>query len=193
MAISCPSAQACVAVGSYSPQGDATAERPLVESLHNGSFALGTAPVARGTNAILCDVSCASATSCVAVGQSSLTATRSAPLVERWQGSTWTSTPGATAAGSSAGALVSVSCPTGAVCVAVGWEAQATTLPETPLVNRLAAGKVSALAVPSSPVAFSAALCATETQCTAVGSAGADPYIGRFSGSNWVASASPSP
>src|ERR1700735_382460 len=71
-------------------------------------------------NSALVAVSCASATSCTAVGQYLNTAGRTCTLAEHWNGSSWTVQDTPNPAGSSDRILAAVSCASPASCTAAG-------------------------------------------------------------------------
>lgn len=111
--VSCTSASACTAVGSY--QSAAGARGTLVERWDGTSWTIQPSPNVAQADSELVGVSCPSSNACVAVGFAG-----SSPLVERWNGSTWaiqsvTGPPGANAA-----ALSGVSCTSASACTAVG-------------------------------------------------------------------------
>ena len=117
MDLSCASTTACMAVwGDYNGGGRAR--------WWNGSTWKGTtlagpsgAHVARG----ILSVSCATATSCTAVGALVTGDPRKpAPLIEHWDGRAWTRTASALPASGHA-ALGGVSCTAARVCTAVGF------------------------------------------------------------------------
>jgi hypothetical protein len=67
-AVSCPTAHACIAAGSYNKQGDGSFARPLVDRLDGGRWHAETPPIPGYSNSPLEDISCASPTACTAVG-----------------------------------------------------------------------------------------------------------------------------
>jgi hypothetical protein len=119
--VSCTSAQACTAVGSYESRKDvirALAERWngsvwRVEATPEPSLPTGS-PVTAWT---LGGVSCSSARSCIAVGDVNGGAT---PLAESWNGSTWDVQPTPQLAGPGGSGFEGVSCSSGIRCTAVG-------------------------------------------------------------------------
>jgi hypothetical protein len=116
-AVSCTSAEFCVAVGYY--QDNALPAEPLIETYDNGTWSVtpGTGP-GKGGN-YLTGVSCSAAGSCVAVGYYSNEHTDRV-LVETLAGGTWSLTPAADL-GYGANELAAVSCPTSGQCYAVGY------------------------------------------------------------------------
>jgi hypothetical protein len=136
--------------------------------------------------AYLSGVACPSATSCIAVG----TAGR-VPLVERWNGSAWTTLDVPTIAGAVASILNAVSCPSPKSCIAVGtattrtashvllehWDGRRWTIKPSPDPG-------------SSPWRFGGVSCATSDMCVAVGTAQFSghfhPFALRWNGSRWA-------
>lgn len=117
--VSCTSATACTAVGdSDSLSGDV----PLVERWDGTSWTVQTAPspVVRAY-AALHGVSCASASSCTAVGDfNDFTTTGPTAFAEHWDGTTWTLQSVPTPAQAVGAQLFGVSCPSASVCTAAG-------------------------------------------------------------------------
>jgi hypothetical protein len=115
--ISCTSPRACEAVGAFA--NAAGANQPLAERWNGTSWTLQSVPKPTGaSSAQLSQVSCFSATVCMAVGP--------AGLAERWDGHIWTVTPTPTIGGSknggggAKGQLYGVSCTSRSACTAVG-------------------------------------------------------------------------
>jgi len=133
-------------------------------------------------------VSCASTRDCVAVGFQDLSVTNDpVPLVEHWDGSTWsteqTSTPGMPAW---SGWLSAVSCPSARVCIAVGVEYGADSRPRplvawrdgsTWSVERISLGGAEALDGVS---------CVSSADCMAVGY-GRSSVAAHWNGARWRA------
>ncbi len=111
------------------------------------------------------DVSCTSATDCIAVGDAG-----SEPLSERWDGTSWTrlTTPRPEASG--AANLEQVSCASATSCVATG------TGPKSVVFSLIWDGSKWTLATPVMPAGASGQIrfedieCETSTYCVAVGS-----------------------
>ncbi len=144
----------------------------------------------------LSNVSCASSTMCVAVGSYYVGGGRSVPLIESWNGSTWSINPGPGPVGSTSG-LQDVSCISSTECVAVGsyspgpdetatlvesWNGSTWTIVSSPD----ASGQYSALEGVS---------CAGPTECVAVGNYGNDTgtLAESWNGSAWSIVPSPKP
>lgn len=116
--VSCTSASACTAVGSYYTPG---LRATLVERWDGTSWTIQPSPNPVGKNSYLVGVSCTSASACVAVGyyfDESFILPK--PLAERWNGSTWAleSVPPPSEAEDSD--LVRVSCTSATACTGVG-------------------------------------------------------------------------
>lgn len=89
--VSCTSPTACVAVGFYTNATSSTV--PLVEAWNGTTWAIQAADTSfSAPGNALCGVSCRSAMACIAVG-TSYDAGAYAPLVERWNGTSWTIQP----------------------------------------------------------------------------------------------------
>lgn len=173
--VSCTSSTACVAVGTFRETGS-TVTKPLAEAWNGSEWALVGVPIPTGTkgDAVLKSVSCASAGSCVAVG-GYVSATEPGepieerPLVETWNGTTWSVQAAPNQAGTKFDSFRSVSCATASVCTAVGQAGK------SPLVERLSGG-VWTVETASAPAGatestFTAVSCASTTTCVAVGNA----------------------
>jgi hypothetical protein len=144
---------------------------------------------ANSGDAELSGVSCASTRDCVAVGWRDVPATDSpVPLVERWDGSTWSTvhTPTSTAPGWS-GWLSAVSCPSSSACVAVGLAYSHDSTPG-PFAERWHGSSWSIERVPElgDAEALDGVSCASNTDCTAVGY-GRSSVAAHWNGSRWSA------
>jgi hypothetical protein len=191
-AVSCVSTSFCMAVGSY---GTRTASPTLVEKWNGSKWSMVTSPNP-GTPAAngLDGVSCASPTSCVAVGSSDVNPTAT-PLAEKWNGTSWTLTTLPDDALASSG-LNGVSCPSATFCLAVGvghtgasegtfadkWNGTTWTL-----VPYQSAGKT---------VILNGVTCTSTTFCMAVGSSSDNVNPGqtltaKWNGKGWKAISSP--
>jgi hypothetical protein len=118
VAVSCPAAKACTAVGSYG-------KNTLAEHWNGTKWAIQATPNpvigtkgAEGSE--LLAVSCSSATSCTAVGDSNLTDSRSDTLAEHWNGTTWAIQAAPKPPSGHEPELTGVSCPSATACTAVG-------------------------------------------------------------------------
>jgi hypothetical protein len=129
LGVSCPASSACTGVGSWfdgSVHGGAW--RPMVQRWNGIAWTSQQPAASAGTYGELQDVSCASTSVCVAVGDQ---------MVERWTSeSAWTAETVPPPVGASADSRTfrSVSCPKANVCTAVGW--YWTSTGQLPLVER---------------------------------------------------------
>jgi len=192
--VSCRSASACVAVGLYLDSSDTGI--PLAETWNGRAWRPSRLPAPAGSTGVILDgVSCATARSCVAVGQY-FTGSGAAPLAEAWNGSRWTTARPPVPAGSVVGNLGKVSCPTAAYCVAVGdvaanagssvladsWNGRAwTRMPVRPPASGSADATLDGVS------------CTSPESCVAVGSGtpgsgrpGRTGFAERWNGSKWT-------
>lgn len=119
--ISCRSAASCVAVGSYTGKKASVAYSDIL----SGTTWVGKAvPVPKGTFlSQLEDVSCPSATFCVAAGYAVFANGSSSAVIDMWNGKTWSAMKSATLPAGYFGHLLNgVSCASPRSCVAVGEE-----------------------------------------------------------------------
>jgi hypothetical protein len=185
--ISCRSASACEAVGSFNNGG--TTET-LAEVWNGSNWAIQSTPNPAGaTSSQLSEVSCKTASACEAVGQfTSGGATKT--LAEGWDGSSWAiqSTPNVGSAATSV--LSGVSCPSASVCEAVG---DSSTGPNSATLAEVWNG--SSWAIQSTPNTATtvnqllAVSCTSATGCTATGTGLAE----RWDGTSWALQAIASP
>ncbi|MFL5872202.1 MAG: S8 family peptidase [Solirubrobacterales bacterium] len=126
--VSCSSANACMAVGLYTPT---TRRRPFAERWNGSVWTPVSMPtpsaIVANTHVGSPDVSCPSATSCIAVSgyASALSENKSKiseerTLVESWSGGEWTIVPSPNPSGQSLDRLSAVSCSSTSACTAVG-------------------------------------------------------------------------
>lgn len=118
--ISCTGPGQCVAVGANGPctLSCGTAYSPLIEQLSGTTWSEMSAPTFAGQ---LVSVSCSDASDCMAIGQSS----GGDPVIESWDGTSWTTEAAATPTGATTTELEGVSCTAPSDCVAVGqWTQQ---------------------------------------------------------------------
>ena len=177
--ISCKSASACEAVGSF--VSGATTET-LAEAWNGSTWSIQATPNPGGaTGSQLSDVSCKSASSCEAVGQfTSGGATQT--LAEAWNGSSWAiqSTPNVSGATNSA--LSGVSCPSATVCEAVGDSSTGSNFATLAEVWNGSSWAIQT--TPNGGTSFnqlSGVSCTAAAACTAVGNGLAE----RWNGTSW--------
>ncbi len=174
MAISCPSATYCVAVGVNQPS--VSASTAVAESWNGSAWTL-MSPVSP-TKAWLSGVSCTATNNCEAVGSDS-----AGPLAEHWNGSTWAAqTVPAAVVG-----LGGVSCVSASFCEAIstGSSDAANWNGSTWTAQALQPGEVFAVS------------CASTTSCEAVGylvqSGFTYALAQRWNGSTWASQTAASP
>jgi hypothetical protein len=117
--VSCVSLTACVTVGVYRDPDEV--EKPLVEVWDGSAWTMGALPWPEGAKAArLSDVSCASATECVAIGRSQSAAGTVRALVMRWDGTGWDVETTPSPEGATDSWLLGVSCSSASSCTGVG-------------------------------------------------------------------------
>ena len=177
LAASCPSASHCVAVGQSVTSG-------LAMAWDGSGWANQLPPVASPATSVLNGVSCSSVGRCFAVGE--LTPNQSSfshALVERWNGSRWSSVPTPRTSPFVPAVLNAVSCP-GRSCTAVG------TLGYGQLVERWNGQAWSREPTPSGApdAVLNGVSCVSRTDCVAVGAVTGQPgqsLAERWNGSRW--------
>ena len=137
LAVSCFSSSGCMAVGAYTNNSDIS--RTLIESWNGSSWSIIPSPnQAPGVNDldndILTALSCASASSCMAVGSIENGTVLTQPLIERWNGTRWSIIPSPSVG--TQDSLSGVSCPSSVYCVAVGSYVDTSTGHDAPLIER---------------------------------------------------------
>ena len=198
--VSCPSSTSCMAVGSTTDAGGYL--QTLAEYWDGSVWSIvGTPDTGAGVPNSLGGVSCASATSCVAVG-SAATTTGSVTVVESWNGSAWSLTPSPDVPGTQTNSLSGVSCPTQSECTAVGYDVDASGSEQT-LVEAWNGSSWVVVSSPDTTSTSSNALngvsCTSVSACTAVGTAYSDTgtadqtLVEAWNGSSWAIVASPDP
>jgi subtilisin family serine protease len=196
--VSCVSSTACVGVGEYyGPRWDPGLQ-PLAERLTPPWSSQSTPTLPAVTESAFEDVSCASGTMCVGIGNANKGGSTldnwPNGFTEQWDGTKWTLWPGA-----SAGSLRGVACaPSTSFCLGVGqktydggslaerWNGSGWALQSTPDPSG------------ATQVVLEDASCTSETACTAVGryydaSTGYKPLVERWNGSVWSIQTAPSP
>jgi hypothetical protein len=122
-AISCPSSTDCTAVGSYAVGTDTSTI--MIEHWNGVVWSIQSdSTPADAISSYLRGVSCPSARSCTAVGDytvnGDLTGWIDRPLVEHWDGTSWSVQQPPLPAGSAQASLTGVSCTSPTACTAVG-------------------------------------------------------------------------
>jgi hypothetical protein len=195
--VSCAAETSCVAVGSYRDSSGDT--RPLVESWNGSSWSIQTAP-RPGTDsyAVLTDVSCVSASACIASGTYTDGGLTNG-FVERWNGTAWTIETIPFPAGSVYGELSSVSCSSSTTCTVVGAYATDAT-PRSSFAARINGASWAIQPVPNVPNANYTVLtdvdCVSASECVTVGTSALLGQTGltlRWDGVAWAIEPSASP
>ena len=165
--VSCTSESACTMVGRYSSGGQ---YKPYVARWNGTSWSQQTAPSPTEGNAgeALLAVSCASSTSCLAVGKAA-----GKPFAERWNGTEWSLSSVPNPSGSVDASLQGISCTASNACVAVGSYAKSGASQKT-LAASFNGTAWTVLSTPN-PAKEGAAIlrevsCLSSTSCIAVGS-----------------------
>jgi hypothetical protein len=172
-AVSCVSASACTAVGSY--RSSSSGHITLAEAWNGEAWSVQSISSPRGqTNSDLLGVSCTSATACTAVGDSYSAGVGPLTLAEAWNGTSWSvqSTPSASGANAINSYLRSVSCTSATACTAVGdSEYQGPSF--TALAEVWDGSSWSVQSVPTPTGAqddyFDGVSCVAATACTGIG------------------------
>ncbi|HET7014222.1 MAG TPA: hypothetical protein VFI65_09940 [Streptosporangiaceae bacterium] len=191
--VSCPAANSCEAVGN---QSNGVTQVPMVEHWNGIGWAIKNTPappeISRG---FLLAVSCASKTSCVAVGEVTTKSGRQRALAEHWNGKIWQITPTPNLAGKQLIELNSVSCPSTTFCLATGTYAGGTFAevwngkswgPTSPVPNATGALRSALLGVS----------CPTTKDCLAVGTSSTPktvPLAEHWDGKKWSVQKIPAP
>jgi hypothetical protein len=186
-AVNCPiNINFCMAVGNSTPSPGVQA--PMAQQWNGGSWAATTLPLpAAATTGYLTGVSCTSTTSCVAVGVYQ-TSTAVGPLVETFNGTSWTAVTPSIPAGTTA-YLEGVSCAAATSCQAVGtWVSNSGGGGHD--VMLAGAGSTWTATESSTAGNLTSVACTSTTACLAVGnqpgtSAGARAQAMRLTGTTW--------
>jgi hypothetical protein len=173
----CPNAWQCWAVGATISNGQGA--EPLFEEWNGTSWAVAPNPSPpAGAGYALLSVRCVTGSDCWAVG-AVLGGTQNNPvatLTENWNGSAWTVIPSPTPAGAVGAVLEGVSCASQADCWAVGFTTDANGNALTMLTEYWnGSGWSIAAAAPSGQTydQLNSITCTSQSNCWAVGSAGA--------------------
>jgi hypothetical protein len=197
--ISCVTSMKCLAVGSY--VSGFGVESPLAE-VWNGNHWKSQAPIfpSGASQAVLSGVACkqqGATPYCVAVGLSQVASGDDSPLLETWNGSTWSLVSVPEPSRSINASLASVACASASACMAIGgfnsvvargdfadhWNGKTWSLESMP--NPTGAGLASVS-------------CGGATTCVAVGSTVDDgasppdsPFVEDWNGTTWTIVATP--
>jgi hypothetical protein len=184
--VSCATTTNCVAVGVTSGSSQA----PLIESWRNGSWTIATgASLPPGTSfAGLQSVSCASTTTCVAVGSRESASPRTAhTFAESMNGSTW-SVGSTLDPGTNSNQLSEVSCPTTTLCLAtgLGLGSDGTAENLTEAWNGSVWSSAAAPDLDPEGSRFMGVSCVSSVDCVVAGVSATAMFMEVWDGSNWT-------
>jgi hypothetical protein len=196
-AVSCTSASACTATGYY--YNGANTARTLAERWNGTAWAIQPTPSPGGAQTSELDaVSCASAWSCMAVGDHYASSAQGT-LVERWNGTAWAIQKAPSPGGVFGSYLDGVSCTSASACTAVGYYYNGGVSPLA-LAERWngTAWAIQPTPTPGS-VVLEAVSCTSASSCTATGFTTNNStltqltLVERWNGKAWAIQKSPSP
>jgi len=194
--VTCASASACEAVGVTTSRSGA--QKTLAERWNGTRWSIQATPNPAGAQASgFTAVSCASASSCVAVGGSNPTGTgKLFVLAERWNGHAWRLVPAPTPSSPPNSLFIGVACPAPAACIGVGassdssgnnagtfaerWDGSRWTVQRTPTQHTPGGG-------------LNGVWCQSVTACIAVGGTNAGTLAERLTGTTWTVQSTPNP
>ena len=194
--VACASGSSCDAVGASVASSTVTA---LVERWNGSVWSVVSSPNPIGAAASeFSAVSCRAATSCIAVGQFTTSAT-TMTLVESWNGSVWSVVPSPNPTGATTSVLTGVSCTSSLSCIAVGGSVSAGTI--LTLVESWNGSVWSVVPSPNPAGATTSGLsgvsCTGPSSCDAVGNAisssATNTLVESWNGSAWSVVSSPNP
>lgn len=193
-AVSCPFASFCVAVGTYY---DSATQRFSWFPVHwdGTTWSVLAATQAGNSHNFVSDVSCAGASSCVAVGHY-LNGGPYSTHVQRWNGTAWSADASPNGGSSSASNLLSgVSCASATDCMAVGWRVDGASNTTTAIRwDGSSWSSTSPTNAGGTATFLKGVWCRTPIDCVAVGmSTGAtnDNFVTRWDGASWATEAVP--
>jgi hypothetical protein len=198
--VDCVSATFCFGVGTFVAS---TGTRTLIERWNGSSWSIVASPTPAGSRSTqLFDVSCSSASSCMAIGFRSIDTsdgTESLTLAEAFAGTSWSITSTPNPANSRQPEFSGVSCSTSTSCITVG-SYLPVGLSEMTLVALAERWNGTAWSITPPPTGASrselrAVSCPSTTTCFAVGDsfggAVTKPLLERWNGTAWSAQPSP--
>jgi hypothetical protein len=197
--VSCGSASACTAVGTYAFASSLFDGASLVEAWDGSSWQIQTSPKPNGAQAsLLAGVSCSSASACTAVGNYTDSSGTRMMLAERWDGTSWKIQKSPNPAGARSSQLSGVSCSSASACTAVGNYTNSSGTQVT-LAEQWNGSGWAIQTTPNPGSLYSRLLgvsCSSANACTAVGadSSGTQVTLAeRWDGSSWAVQTTPIP
>ncbi len=192
--VSCASRVVCTAVGW---SGTDSVAGGLAERWNGHSWSVQTTPNPTPEGRTLADllsVSCASATSCLAVGYYYIYGVAGWAFAERWDGVSWSVQAIPKPAGARDSVLASVSCTSATACIAVGNYETSSAFVGLAVRWNGAQWSIQATANPTGAI-FSGVSCTSVTACTAVGERNSftSTLAERWNGQRWSSQPTPSP
>lgn len=197
--LSCTSADACTAVGSYVSASRATLV--LAERWDGTNWTIQSTPNPAGSSGSgLSAVSCTAADACTAVGSYTRSSGRTVSFAETWNGTTWKIEPTPDPKGATRSYLLGVSC-NGGDCSAAGYDISSAGI-VAPLAVASDGTSWTIEAMPNPPGAITSGLTAVScaaTDCAAVGSYYIDtsgvvvPLAEAWNGTAWQIRPIPNP
>jgi hypothetical protein len=198
LGVSCTSASACTAIGSYDTSTSAGVT--LAERWNGTAWAIQPTPNRGAYGSVLDGVSCTSPAACTAAGYYSTSSGTEMTLAERWNGTAWAIKPTPSPATFGYNFLTGVSCTSASACTASGYYLASTG--QVPLTERWNGTAWAIQHAPNPRGALDSVLygvsCASASACTASGdyytSGGAQLTLAeRWNGTSWAIQPSPSP
>jgi hypothetical protein len=191
--VACPSRTECLAVGTgYPPASAKSGSSFPIADYWNGSRWTAGRVAAAGSGGGFAAASCPAARSCYAVGEYTPKGSNAVvPLIEHWNGATWSKQNAPVPAGTTFAELTAVSCPSAKFCAAVGTDGSGE------LIERLTASGWAKATPRSAPSAMLYSVsCPSASSCFAVGSnltTSRGSLVVRWNGKAWSQSTTPVP
>jgi hypothetical protein len=190
-AVSCASATDCEAVG-YGFDVALNVTQTVIETWNGSSWSVAPSPNETGDSRLF-GVSCATSTSCIAVGDYLNSSGALRTLVESWNGESWSIIPSANRSSKMDNELNGVTCTSATSCVAVGSDNDDSSLVES---YDGSGWTLASSPNPGTPTTLSGVSCISSLNCEAVGSYvnGSDvqqTLVELWNGSNWSVTSSP--
>lgn len=196
--LSCPSAVACIAVGSYSYAGGGGDTIPFADAWNGTTWRLLPAiPTPATLTSSLHGISCIAVDNCTAVGYTSNDAA-DLQLIEAWNGSKWSIQPAPSGLDVLNSELSGVSCLSARLCFTTGWEVSQQGA-ETVLIEAWDGATWNIQPAPGLLQGqVTSVSCTSSTFCMTVGdivnpSAGDQPSALVWDGTAWLLSPEPGP